>query len=108
MVCIQGMTKHMLDIIIITIIIIINWICIQLHRSVSMFDCITRMNKTKPAHALAAASRRTSPMYEMGAGTYMHPQCPYLLIFYLFIYLVTGLLDNIRHCCPVDGPSQTP
>jgi hypothetical protein len=27
---------------------------------------------------------------------------------YLFIYLVTGLLDNIRHCCPVDGPSQTP
>ncbi len=25
-----------------------------------------------------------------------------------FIYLVTGLLDNIRHCCPVDGPSQTP
>ncbi len=27
---------------------------------------------------------------------------------HLFIYLVTGLLDNIRHCCPVDGPSQTP
>jgi hypothetical protein len=26
---------------------------------------------------------------------------------YLFIYLITGLLDNIRHCCPVDGPSQT-
>ncbi len=28
-------------------------------------------------------------------------------IIYLFIYLITGLLDNIRHCCPVDGPSQT-
>ncbi len=25
----------------------------------------------------------------------------------LFIYLITGLLDNIRHCCPVYGPSQT-
>jgi hypothetical protein len=28
-------------------------------------------------------------------------------ILILFIYLITGLLDNIRHCCPVDGPSQT-
>jgi hypothetical protein len=25
----------------------------------------------------------------------------------LFVCLITGLLDNIRHCCPVDGPSQT-
>ncbi len=30
-----------------------------------------------------------------------------LFLFIYFIYLITGLLDNIRHCCPVDGPSQT-
>ena len=36
------------------------------------------------------------------------PKVAYLTAdIYLFIYLITGLLDNIRHFCPVDGLSQT-
>jgi hypothetical protein len=35
---------------------------------------------------------------------------PYLMVpshfFFIYSFQITGVLDIIRHCCPVDGPSD--
>jgi hypothetical protein len=38
---------------------------------------------------------RSNPL--LAEGHHLHA-------FYLFIHSITGLLDNIRHCCPVNDP----
>jgi hypothetical protein len=57
---------------------------------------------------LAGLSSATFFSCCIGSDHLCHRSSHYTRTFiYLIIYLITGLLDNIGHCCPVDGPSQT-